>query len=139
MPRPTPDYIPSQVLERIPAGESPKEFAVRKGLHPNRFYAFFGSPHSTLQPYIRLCQSGGIELDELVIILSENRFAEFIEIAKEKQKSTSIPELCKKIGVSNNFVYEKLKTPGLNGLGSYLEMAKALDWSVSELAKICIR
>lgn len=140
MPRPTPDYIPKEVVDKAAAlGLKPQAYAIRLGFSENRFYSFFGSTHSKLKPYLILCEAGNISLDELVLILEAGQFAKFIDKLLESQATNSIPTLARRLGISPPFIYERIKTPGVNGLGTYLKMAKALDLTVEEMARICLR
>lgn len=140
MPRPTPDYIPVELKDQAAAmGLTPKTFAEHLGFKPNRFYSFFGTPHSKLKPYIQICNAAGITLDELAIILRESKFEQLINQLEEKTDTKSVPVLARHLGISPEFIYQRVRNPGVNGLGSYIEMAEALGWSLDTLADICSR
>lgn len=118
-------------------GLTPKTFAEHLGLHPNRFYSFFGNPHTKLRPYIQIANEAGISLDLLATILKENQFGELVESLQTKTATKSIPALAKALAVSDQFIYQRVKNRGLSGLGAYLEMAQTLHWSLDRLAKVC--
>ncbi|GEM_PF-3748708 len=139
MPRPTPDYIPEELVKKAAAlGFTPKTYAEHLGFRPNRFYGFFGKPHSKLKPYLLICRAAEINLDELAQILKESKFEKFIEDLQVKTGISGVGLLARSIGVSDGFIYQRIKNPGVNGLGSYIEMSEALGWSLDTLAGLCI-
>lgn len=140
MARPTPDYIPPELKEQAAKfGLTPYTYAQHLGLHKNRFYKFFGTNHSKLKPYLLICKAAEIELDELAVILRDGKFKKFIENLQKKTGQDSIGNLARALGISDGFIYQRINNPGVNGLGTYIELAQALGWSLEQLSDICSR
>lgn len=137
--RPTPDYLPEELVNQAASlGYKPKAYAKSLGLHENRFYGFFGSPHSKLKPYLQICQATSITVEELAEIISSGEFETFVNTRLLPATETSGIRACaKKIGISFDFIYDRINSPALNGLSAYIEMAQILGWDLDKLVQIC--
>jgi len=140
MPRPTPDDIPGEIRDQITAlGYSGiMEYSEHLGLNGQRLLTIFRAKHSALKVYVRLCKRLGITLDALAEIIAAGELQSLLQsFAAKEQKS--LRQLSVELGASSGFLAEKIRTPGLGMLTTYIEVSQVLNKSLQEFAEILLR
>lgn len=140
MPRPTPDYIPGELRDHIASlGYSGvTEYTEHIGLNRARLLKLFSGNQARLRPYFNFCQFAQISLDEMASLMETGKISTLILRLSEKH-NCSINHLEKISNVGQGFLRLRMRGDGnMNGLQSYIEVAKALGWSLDKLAKVCL-
>lgn len=139
MPRPTPDYIPKEIVDKAAAlGLTPKTYAAHIGLNPHRFYSFYGSKHENLKPYCSFADFTNVSLSDICKIAQNGEWREFINKVLLKHTFKSIAELSRASGVSESFIADRYHgKKKLNGLQIYIEMSEAQNITMDELRTLC--
>lgn len=131
MPRPEADYVPQIVRAAAAKVGTIPEFSRSLKHSGNWIYDLFKGEQPRLQPYAKLADYLGVTLHELTEIIEEKRVATYIEEAK---RGESTAWLARKAGVSATFLKGLHKNSGeLNGLNSYVELARACGCKVDDL------